>query len=188
MDHPERRGWRIENAMRRTVLTRPTRFAEPSMPSPPPPETSHPPGKARAYRDQGDPRSAPCQRHRVCARLGVRRFAVGNSNALRHHHGDFLRRRDERHSHRRTAAFPGRAIRAARHRSVRSSLFGRGRECSHDGAVDPSLYLRALPTARDISKEVLDHIVGHDGVALMTASEIGDSVIATRSPQVAAAI
>ena len=46
-------------------------------------------------------------------------------------------------------------------------------------SIHPCIYRRS-PTRARYLKEVLDHTAGHDGVALMTASQIGDPVIATR--------
>ncbi len=131
-------------------------------------------GKPRPHRDGRDARSAAPQRHRICRGLGDRRSSARHRHTARHDHDNPLHGRDQRHRRAR-ACITCRRINSCG--GAWTSSTGCISKATRMPASWPS---RSIPTSQacrtgsNISNSLLDYVIGHDGVALMTASEIGD--------------
>ncbi len=103
----------------------------------------------------------------------IRRFAAGHRHASRHHHDDPLFGGDQRHRHPCAATSAFRAIPEALHRPVQIGFIWRARQRA-DYAISIHPYIAGVPHRIKYLEALLDYVLGHDGVALMTASEVGD--------------
>jgi allantoinase len=105
-------------------------------------------------------------------RLGDRRPATGHHDAPWNHDDDPYSVETSDIVIYALQRLPSDQFLKALHRPVRPPPSGRQQRSDH-GHLDPP-YITGVPHRIKHLEELLDRVIGHDGVALVTASEIGD--------------